>query len=101
MYYVVMAYDGTDEATLDRRNAARPAHRENAARMLEQGMLVCGDALTDDAGNVTGSLMVLEVSSREEVDEWLRNEPFVVQGVWKKTEITPANITKARALFPQ
>lgn len=41
----------------------------------------------DDQGQMKGSMLVLEFEGRSQLDEYLRNEPYVVEGVWHTIEV--------------
>ncbi len=87
MHFMVTGYDGTDEGAPARRQAARAAHLEYAAGMNGSGQLPYAVALLDDVGKMVGSVMILNLPSRAELDRWLAAEPYVVQKVWQRIEI--------------
>ena len=39
-----------------------------------------------------GSMLVLEFEGRSQLDEYLRNEPYVVEGVWHTIEVEVMNV---------
>ncbi|CAH2599758.1 YCII domain-containing protein [Rhodovastum atsumiense] len=90
--YVVIAWDGTDAGAPARRLAARPAHLDNVAPMVEAGRLKIGGAIVDEAGGMIGSVCILDVASREELDHWLATDPYVTGKVWQKIEVHPMRI---------
>ena len=87
--YVIIAYDGTDEEALNRRMAARPAHLESARKLKADGYFIEGGAMLDENGRMTGSVVIVTFPSREELDKWLYNDPYVTGNVWQKIEIKP------------
>ena len=87
--YVVIAYDGTDAAALDRRMAVRPAHLENVMPMVETGQLKAGGAILDDAGKMIGSVTICDFPDRAALDQWLATDPYVTGNVWQKIEVKP------------
>lgn len=87
--FLVLAYDGTDEAAAARRRAARPAHFEGIRPMVARGELRAAGAILDDVGKMIGSAVMAEFPSRAELDAWLARDPYVKQGVWQKIEIRP------------
>jgi len=89
MLYVVHAYDGTDEAALDRRMAVRPTHFEGARKLKELGHFVLGGALLNPDGQMIGSMMVLDFENEEQIQDWLSWEPYVQGKVWEKIDIKP------------
>ncbi len=72
MQWLIIARDGTDPEAPARRQAARPAHLENAAKLQASGHLLVGGALTDEAGNMIGSAAVAQFASRAELDALAR-----------------------------
>jgi len=49
-------------------------------------------ALLDDDGNMIGSLLVVDFPTREELDDYLTIEPYVIGKVWEKIEIKPCKV---------
>jgi len=92
MQYIITGYDGTDENAMDRRSAAREEHLKSVERRFNAGEHLYGAAILDDAGKMIGSMMIVEYSSREELDKWLENEPYVLGNVWRKIEIKPCKV---------
>jgi uncharacterized protein YciI len=91
--YVIVAWDGTDAGATARRQAARPAHMLNVAPLVESGRLVIGGAILNDAGDMTGSVCILDVPTRADVDQWLATDPYVTGKVWQRIEIHPMRIS--------
>lgn len=85
--FLLIAHDGRDEHALERRMAARPAHFERAAQLKSAGNFILGGALLDEAGNMKGSMMVVQFPDRAAVDEWLRTEPYMLGKVWEEVEV--------------
>jgi uncharacterized protein YciI len=92
MQWLIIARDGTDPDAPERRKAARPAHLENAARLQEQGHLLVGGALVDEDARMIGSAAVAQFATREELDAWLRTDPYVTGGVWQEIEVIPYRV---------
>jgi uncharacterized protein YciI len=92
MQWLIVARDGTDPEAPARRQAARQAHLENAARLQARGHLLIGGALTDDAGNMIGSAAVAQFATRAELDRWLRTDPYVTGDVWRDIEVIPYRV---------
>jgi len=90
--YIVMAYDGTDEEALKRRLEIRPAHMAQGEKLLAAGNLRFGAALLDENNKIIGSMIVVRFASKEELDGWLAIEPYAVNHVWNKIEVTPCRI---------
>lgn len=90
--YLILAHDGTDSEAKQRRMAVRPAHLENVQPLVARGMLLIGGALLDEAGEMTGSVCVVNVSDRAELDAWLAADPYVTGGVWRRVEVKPMRV---------
>lgn len=39
-----------------------------------------------------GSALVMEFENRAALDDYLKNEPYVVEGVWQKIEVEAMNV---------
>lgn len=92
MQYIITAYDGTDEKAIDRRLMAREEHLKSVERRVKEGQHLYGAAILDDNGKMIGSLMVVDYPSKEELDNWLKVEPYVVVKVWEKIDIKPCKV---------
>ena len=88
MQFMIRAYDGQD--MLEKRLAVRPRHLENMAKL--PGRVICAGGLLDEKGNMKGSLLILDVDSREQLEAYLRAEPYVIEHVWEKVEAEPMNV---------
>jgi uncharacterized protein len=88
MEFMVLAYDGTDEGAPARRLQARPAHLAVAEKMAAEGRLRYAVALLNEAEQMIGSLLIVDVESYDDIDEWLEEEPYVRGEVWKDITIT-------------
>ena len=88
MQFMIKAYDGPD--MLEKRMAVRPRHLEGMKKLGKQ--IICAGGLLDDAGKMKGSALVLEFPDRTALDEYLKNEPYVVEGVWQKIEVETINV---------
>ena len=92
MQFLIIAYDGTDAEARNRRLAARGAHIELGDKLRDAGHLHFGTAILDEAGNMMGSMLVAEYESREELDAWLKVEPYVTGKVWVTIEVRPCRV---------
>jgi uncharacterized protein YciI len=88
MQFVIKAFDG--EGMLNRRMEVRPRHFEGMERMKEHTL--CAGGLLNNEGKMIGSLLVMEFPSRKELDEYLANEPYVVEHVWERIEVERMNV---------
>lgn len=92
MQFMVTAYDGKDAEAPDRRNAARPAHLDGIREYKAAGNIIAGGAILDDDGRMIGSTLYVEFESREALDEWLNQDPYVTGGVWQDISVTPIRL---------
>lgn len=88
MQFLITAYDGKNK--LEKRMEVRPRHIDNMARI--NGKVICAGGLLDEAGQMIGSALVMEFSDRELLDQYLAEEPYVVEGVWEKIDVLPMNV---------
>ncbi|TPX61439.1 hypothetical protein PhCBS80983_g01086 [Powellomyces hirtus] len=97
--FIVIARDGTDPSALQRRLTTRPDHLANVQKLKAAGHFILGGAITGHASNaheqhreedkMIGSVMIVEMENREAVEEYVRNDPYVKEGVWVEYEILP------------
>jgi len=92
MQFIVIAYDGTDEGALERRLAVREAHLESAKKMFEAGKWLYAAGILDDDGKMIGSMIVCDFPSRDELEQWLKAEPYVVGEVWKEIKVNRVQV---------
>ncbi|MEL7568523.1 MAG: YciI family protein [Dehalobacterium sp.] len=92
MQYLVTAYDGTDEKSLERRLAVREEHMKSVESKLKTREHLYGGAILDDTGKMIGSVLIVDYPSREELDNWLKVEPYVVGNVWERIDIQPLKV---------
>ena len=92
MHYIVIAYDGDDPGALQRRLSAREAHLKLAREKFNKGILLAASGILNDEGLMVGSMLLCDYPSREELDQWLKVEPYVTGDVWKKIEVNQAVI---------
>ena len=88
MQFLVKAYDGN--GMLEKRMEVRPPHLEGMKALGRQ--IICAAGLLDDEDRMKGSALVMEFPDRVAMEEYLKNEPYVVEGVWQKIEVEPMNV---------
>src|SRR5260221_11789858 len=92
MQYIVIARDGSDSEALNRRLAVRSAHVELGNKLRDEGRHLYGVALLDSSEHMIGSVLVVDFYSREELDAWLKVEPYMTGKVWESVEILPCRV---------
>lgn len=83
MKFVIIGHDGPDGEA--KRKMHRTAHLANLEKLNKQGRVILAGPLTDKAG----SLLVLEFDTREEAEEFARQDPYTIHGVFTSLEIHP------------
>lgn len=91
MHYLVLGYDHPGPEGQRRRAQARERHLAQAASMTRV-KAVFGAAILDDEGGMIGSMLVMAAESRDDLDAWLRVEPYVVEDVWREVMVRPCQI---------
>jgi uncharacterized protein YciI len=92
MQFLIIGRDGTDEKAPERRLAAREAHLALGDRMRDQGKALFGVAVLDEAEKMVGSVYICDFASRDELDQWLKEEPYVTGDVWQDIEIKKCRV---------
>lgn len=94
MQFLIKAYDG--KGMLDKRMEVRPRHLEGMSKLNEH--IICAGGLLDDEGEMQGSALVMDFDSRKELDDYLANEPYVLEKVWEKIEVDNINVVIANGI---
>ena len=92
MQFVVIGYDAKDSESLNRRMSVREDHLKLAKENYNNGKLLFATGLLNEQDQMIGSNMIMEFDSKSELDEYLKNEPYVKGNVWEKVKVFPANI---------
>lgn len=92
--YVIIAEDGKDDESLERRKNVRPVHLAGARKLKENNNFVVGGAMLDNEGNMRGSVMIVQFETQEEFQKWYDNEPYITGGVWKTIEVNPFRVAE-------
>ncbi len=83
MKFVIIGFDGPDGQA--KRKIHRPAHLARLEPLNAQGRVILAGPLTDQ----TGSLIVIEAKSQEEAEQFARDDPYTVHGVFERVEVHP------------
>ena len=82
MHYVIHALDRPDAGDL--RDQTRPDHLAYLAGFA----VTFGGPLLDDDGQMCGSLIVLDVDTREAAEEFEAGDPYAEAGLFERVTIT-------------
>ena len=83
------------EGTVEKRLAVRPQHIARLEQLDAEDRVIVAGAMPKDPNHPQagfyGSTMILDFDSREALDEWLKDEPFVKEGVYSHVDVKPFN----------
>jgi len=97
MQFLIVAYDAEDEGAPTRRLEARQAHLDTIARYKASGNMHIGAALIGPEGKMMGSVIIADFPTREEMEAWLNEDPYVVHDVWGDIMIEECKIAPSFA----
>lgn len=81
----------------DKIQSIRPAHRAYLTNLLKDGNIAATGPFTDNYG----ALIVYEANDLAQAEEFIRNDPFNIGGIFIDWEIHPWNVVMAnKSLFP-
>ena len=83
MKFVILGKDGPEGAV--KRPLHREAHLQRLEQWAQQGKVILAGPLTDK----TGSLIVVEANSLEEVQAFANEDPYMIHGVFQKVTVHP------------
>ena len=91
--FVVSCTD--QEGSLDKRLATRPEHIARLQQLDDEGRLIVAGAMPKYPSNPQagfyGSTIIVDFDSREALDAWLAEEPFLREGVYAHIDVKPFN----------
>jgi uncharacterized protein len=90
--FVIIAYDGDDANAQERRKTIRPLHLTGAKILKENNQFITGGAILNEAGEMTGSVMIVQFETEAEFQEWYKEEPYIKNGVWKTIDVKPFRV---------
>ena len=81
--YVIMAFDKPDSEAVRLKNRA-----DHVAYVLAQdGVKTAGPFTSDDGETMTGTLLLLDVATRQEAQAFIDNDPYHKAGLFGAVEI--------------
>lgn len=88
-FFVVTCTDNDD--VLEKRLEIRPEHIKRLEKLNNEGRLITAGALPKDPNNIKrgfyGSILIVEFNSREDLDKWLKDEPFLREKVYSNIDV--------------
>ena len=98
MLFAFVLHDAPGMAA--RRLEIRPEHKTYLAGVAER--IAFAGPLLDEAGQMTGSLLVIDFPDRAAALGWLSAEPFTRAGVYGRSEVSAfRNLWPQKAGFPE
>jgi uncharacterized protein YciI len=94
MQFLLIAYDGTDPGAPERRLRVREDHLKKISGLKKTAEFLYGGAILDVDGKMIGSMIVYDFPDRQTLDEKLKDEPYITEGVWKRIDIQPFRLAK-------
>jgi uncharacterized protein len=97
--FIVIAKDKPNAS--ENRSKARNAHLQKASEAYAASILHLGGALLksehgEGVTNMSGSVLLYEADSIEQVREWVQKDPYTLGNVWGDVEIHPFKIARFR-----
>ena len=93
MWYAIISEDVAD--SLELRRGARDAHLARLKALVDEGRLLLAgphpaiDAEDPGPAGFTGSLVVVDFPSLDDVKAWANKDPYVAAGVYAQVTIKP------------
>lgn len=85
--FLILANDHTDADALARRMTFREQHLNRVRSEKPKGNFIIGGAKLNEAGQMVGSMMVVEFPDIEAVYRWLSEDTYVKDKVWESYEV--------------
>lgn len=79
------------KGALERRMAARPAHLDYIAQHRQ--MVKLAGPLLDDAGQMAGSMFLIEAASKADVEAFAAADPYTLADLFETTELRAFRVT--------
>lgn len=90
MQFIIIARDKIN--SLKKRLEVREKHIKLWDKMKKNGEAIFWVALLDKENQMNWSVYIVDFPSREELEKYLKIEPYVTNWVWDKIEIIPCKI---------
>lgn len=89
--FVVQCTDHDD--VLDKRLEVRPQHLNRLQALNDEGRLIIAGPMPKDADDLSqgflSSIIIVDFDSREALDTWLADEPYLHAGVYREISVKP------------
>ena len=89
--FVVQCLDHDD--VLAKRLDARPQHLARLEALAAENRLIVAGPMPKDPTDLSqgflGSTIIVDFDTREALDNWLKDEPYLAAGVYKSVDVKP------------
>jgi uncharacterized protein YciI len=89
MHFLILAHDGTDADAPARRQRVRETHLERAKSAKMAGTIIFGGAILDDAEQMVGSALLVDMPTMADAESWIAEDPYVLGEVWQDVSVMP------------
>ena len=92
--FLILANDYKDAEALQRRLSVREQHLQRVREEKLKGKFVIGGAKLDEAGQMKGSMLVVDLENEAAVREWINQDPYITGRVWDEIDIIPFRVAQ-------
>lgn len=87
--YVLIGHDVPNSS--EKRQAVRPRHLARLQALQDENRLVIAGPNPTQHGEttVTGSVVIADFANDEAVQQWVSDEPYLLEGVYSHVDIKP------------
>lgn len=87
--FCVIAHDRSDAAAPGRRQAARAAHFQRTRLAVVRGQVHFAGSMLAEDRTMRASVLIVDFPTRDALDAWLADEPYVLNGAWERIDAAP------------
>ncbi len=95
--YAMIGYDHPD--SIARRETIRAEHRAYFRANIDRVRLA--GAFNDENGRQIGTMIVFEADDEQTVWDWIRDEPFCSNGIYRQLEVRLWNLVVGEIVRPE
>ena len=88
-YFCIHAFDHPNR--LEDRKRLRDSHRARLRQHDHPVVVRIGGPLLDDAGQMIGTMLVIEAETKAQVEAYLAGDPYLPEGLFRAVTITGFN----------
>ncbi|WP_207426113.1 YciI family protein [Pedobacter sp. SYSU D00535] len=71
---------------------ARPKHFDMVRKLKATGNFIVGGAILNEAGTMCGSSLIVQFETEDDLQEWLKQEPYLLHKVWDRVDVKPFRV---------